>query len=329
MSRRSTAAAFAMSRRGAAAVTILLLLACGGEEASQPAPGGPASPTPRAGIVFEPPRLALGDTARVEVAVITPPGWSVRPIATPESVAGLWILETGRPVVDRQPSRWIQRTELRVRARRTGEFVWPALRVVALSPDAVQTLLTTEPRPFHVIPLSEEMAPRAVPFGYRRPELRHEDTRPWLPASLGAAATLAAFGLVWLVRTVRTRTKRIEAPTEEPAAPWRAAQATLATAEEYAASDPVRAADMASAAVRLYVARRYRTTTLTDTTEELAQRDPPFGLASRWERLLALLTALDAVRFLPANSRAQEPLVATIIRTRELVIEMSPQGNWR
>jgi len=319
--------------RGLLAAALLVLLACSDTEPAQPSPGGPASVTPRASVIFEPPRLALGDTARVEIAVITPPGWSVRPYAVPDAVDGLWILETSRPVVEQQPLRWIQRMQLRVRARRTGVFAWPTLEVAAVSPDGVETRLATEARPFTVVPVSGEMSPRASPFGYRRPELPGRARSAWLPASLGALGALAALGLVWIVRRARAHASRGELPAPEPGAPWRAAQATLAAAQEYAESDPVRAADMASAAVRLYVARRYRASTLTDTSEELALREPPFGLASRWERLLALLRALDAVRFLPADARvdgpAQEPVAMTIARSRELVIEMAPQGNWR
>ena len=79
------------SRRASAAAALLAAfglawsLACGETnergEGDAEAPGAPA--TLRGGVVIEPDRLAIGQTATVEIAVVTPPEHRVRPVAAP------------------------------------------------------------------------------------------------------------------------------------------------------------------------------------------------------------------------------------------------------
>jgi hypothetical protein len=285
------------------AALALTSAACG----SEPAPPSPAAPLGLQGdVVIEPPILHIGQTATVEVVVVTPPDHSVAPALAPVELAGLWVLEAEPLPVQRDAQRWIHRTQFRVRARATGSFRWPeqTLRVDRLDPDgAEQTLSLTLPgRSLQVLEVAAEWPDRREPFGFRRPPAPAALRGALLPALAGAGAALAAVGLVLLVRRVR---RAPDAPAADPEADpdaWRAAQATLAAAEARSEQEPEAAATLASAALRHYLTRRFRVAADSATTEELAARQAPWGLARSWPRYVARLRDLDAVRFRPRRA---------------------------
>jgi len=307
-------------------VALLVLVAC--QETAEGPVSGPT--TARAAVVIEPPHLEIADAAWVEIAVITPPDWKVPPVPIPSAVDGLWILDVERTSVAKEPSRWIHTTRIRVRARAVGGFRWPAAEIrIDDGKGQPQTLVFAE-RPFEVHSVLDQHPEQRGFFSFRGPAPANEGGSPWIPALVGAGLAFGLVGLVALVRRGRAAAARQDAEVSAGAAPWRATQATLAAALEIAAREPVRAADIASGALRLYVDRRYRADTLTATTEELALRDAPFALGSHWPKLLEILVTLDSVRFEPAGSpgaaaRLQEGLAAA----QEFVVQASPQGNWR
>lgn len=314
------------------AAVLALLLACGPGAVESPPPGasagaapaaGPAQPpaTPRASIVLEPPRIEIGDVFTVELAVVTPPEHRVAPAPVPKAVAGIAIVDAPLPSLEQQPGRWVHRQRFRARARSTGALLWPALEVTVAAPDGSEQVLRTEARPFVVVSLLEEHPERRSPFGFRSPRVGAEPgPGAWFGALLGSLVTLAALGLVTLVRRVRMS----RAAPDEPA--LAAGPGDLASAQALAAlhaaevePDPVHAADLASQALRSWAADRFEAPLLRwATTEEIAARPPPFLLHTRHAALVAVLEALDALRFPPLPSGA---LGAALARARAFVLD--------
>ncbi|MDJ0786366.1 MAG: hypothetical protein QNK05_06130 [Myxococcota bacterium] len=315
-----------MTRRSLAGLAFAAtLLACGGESREAPT----AVVTPRAALVIEPPTLALGSTARVEIAVATPPDHRVAPIAPPDRVGGIWILEVLPPQIDQRRERWTHRFEYHIRTRATGRFVWPEVEVPVEDPEGRVEVLRVAARPFEVVPvLSEEMGPhRFLPL--QSPGTRASGPPTWLAALGGAGVTLLGFAAAAWLRRKRPSASAATASSLPPS--WRQAQRTLAAARELAGEDPRRAADMASAALRLHLERRFGVAALTATTEELRRqslpRSPGLG-EERWDRALSLLESLDGVRFLPPEERtATGPLIErTADACAALVAEDIPRG---
>jgi hypothetical protein len=295
------------------------------------APEEPAEPVPvapRAGAVIEPPDLRIGDVAVVDVAVVVPPGHRVQPLPAPERVPGLWILEAEELPVERGPSHHVHRTRFKVRARETGEFTWPAQVAVVETPTGERLEVESMERPVRIHEVTGDFAGRREPFSFRAPPEARRDQGFALPALLGAGGTALALALLALVRRVRRRplAPPVRAPHETS---WRATQAALEAALERIGADPVAAADAASAAIRVYVSRRYGAVAETATTEELAAREPPLGAGSRWPELLRLLRALDAFRF--RSGASGDPLecrelAATLRAAQRFVSEAAPHG---
>ncbi len=278
-----------------------------GEPSGVPEPGSTRAPANfRASVVLEPPRIEIGDIFTVEIAVVTPPGHRVAPAPVPKALAGLWILEAERPSLDREPGRWVHHQRFRARARATGPFSWPALELGVEGPDGTKQMLSAPERPFEVTSLLAEHPERRSFFSYRAPPLAERDgSGPWLPALLGALFALAGVALFALVRRVRSA-RSDAAPGDSDAsgsgAADEAALAALALAET-ALGDPVRAADLASEALRGWAAARARTPSLqAASTEELAAREAPFLIATRYAPFLALVHELDALRFPPPRA---------------------------
>jgi hypothetical protein len=270
-------------------------------------PGGARAPANfRASVVLEPPRIEIGDTFTVEIAVVTPPEHRVAPAPVPKALAGLWILEAERPSLDREPGRWVHHQRFRARARATGPFMWPALELGVEGPTGSKQSLSTPERPFEVTSLLAEHPERRSFFSYRAPPLAEVGgSGPWLPALLGALFALAGVALFAFVRRVRSA-RTDAAPGDSDAtgsgAADDAALAAFAHAES-ALGDPVRAADLASEALRGWAAARARTPSLqAASTEELAARAAPFLIATRYAPFLALVHELDALRFPPPQA---------------------------
>lgn len=315
----------------AAALLLAALAACGAEEAA--GPGAVAPPAPRATVVIEPPRLRIGDVAVVEVAVATPPGFAMRPPAPPDAAAlgPLWLLDAEALPVEKHGQRWTHRTRLRVRARELGSGVWPALAIELTGPEGERTQVETVARPFEVVSVLPEFGERAAPFPLRRPGVDASGVSPWAAAAGGAAAALAAVATAALARRARRRRRaRVAGPAPGPGAadaPWQDALAALAGASD---TDWRWSADACARALRRYAARRWGFAIECLTTEELAERTPPFALALRWPAALALLQELDALRFRPgaapdAGARVQRILEDARRWVRETIPPEAPR----
>lgn len=284
-------------RTSAALLSALLAVAACDPRAALPRPPAPLSL--RGGIVIEPPELAIGETATVEVAVVTPPDHHLIPLAAPDSVEGLWILAAEQVPPQREASRAVHRVRFLVRARATGEFAWPAQTAWVQTPSGERVAVELAARPLRVVEVSREFPERSAPFSWRAPREPGRAGRFLVPALFGAGAALAALALVAGVRRAR-RPGREEPELTAAAlldAPARDAETALAEAEARLAEDPVAAADAASAALRLFVERTTGLPASTSTTEELAAMRAPFRLAGRWPELIGLLEQLDAARF--------------------------------
>jgi hypothetical protein len=273
-----------------------------------------ASPTPRATLVLEPPRIGVGQVAELELAVVTPPGHTPRPFSPPSELPGLWLLSADRLPVEKQSTRWVHRTRLRVRARASGRFVWPASLLEVEAPDGSVSALSVAEVPVEVVSILPDYPDRFAPFGVRRPPpAARRGGSVWGPAAAGALAALAGVGLVALAR--RRRGSAQDAPADPGAArvepPWNLAREDLAVARESAAGDPFAGAHATAVALRRYLARRFGADTIGRTSEELAAAAPPFGVRSRWPAFVAILRGLDEFRFLPESDRSVREALAT------------------
>jgi len=273
-----------------------------------------ASPTPRATLVLEPPRIGVGQVAELELAVVTPPGHTPRPFSPPSELPGLWLLGADRLPVEKQATRWVHRTRLRVRARASGRFVWPASTLEVEAPDGSVSALAVAEVPIEVVSILPDYPDRFTTFGVRRPPpAARRSGSVWGPAAAGALAALAGVGLVALAR--RRRGSAQDAPADPGAArvepPWNLAREDLAVARESAARDPFAGAHATAVALRRYLARRFGADAIGRTSEELAAATPPFGARSRWPAFVAILRGLDEFRFLPASDRGVREALAT------------------
>jgi hypothetical protein len=312
-------------RRLAAAALLGLCAACGRAEPSPTA----APLSIRGGVVIEPPELTIGDTASVEIAVITPPDHRLEPPETPESAPGLWILAAEQLPGEREGGRWIHRARFLVRARETGELAWPAQTVFVVAPKGERIPVSLAERPLRVVSVSREFPDRVEPFSWRGPREPARARDFLLPAAFGAAAALAAFALAALVRHARRAGRETAAPevASLPESAAREAEASLQAAATRIDTDPVAAADAASAALRLFVLRHTGTPAHVSTTEELRTLLPPFLLARRWSELLRLLAQLDAARFRAgalAAPAGREALRAELLAAERLVADVAP-----
>jgi hypothetical protein len=252
--------------------------------------------------VLEPPRLRIGEVGSLELAVVTPPDHAVHPVTPPTEVEGLWILAAETQPVVEEPSRWIHRTVLRVRAREVGTFTFPGIQVAVESADGAITKLSVDPKPIEVVSVLAEVPDRILPYGPRPVPAVESHTAFWGPAAAGALAAFAVVGLVALAR----RQRRIAAdagarpPAEPRRAAWDVARSDLQGAR--ACDDPFEAADRAHRALRRFVTHRYPCQVTGLTTPELREAEPPFAARSRWPELVDVLTGLDELRFRPADA---------------------------
>lgn len=313
MTRPAARDAGLLSRRRRAALGLLLgLLAC--REAAAP-PRAVAPATPRAALVLEPPRIGVGQVATLERVVVTPPGHTPRPFVPPPAIDGLWLLGSEALPPVREPTRWVHRTQIRLRARATGDFVFPGGEVEVEAPDGSVSRLPLADLPIEVTSLLREHPDRRTPFGARAaPPSAREPGSVIGPALTGAGTALA---LVWLWTLARRRRSGAgpEAPARRPppVAPWESARDEIESSRARAAEGrPFEAAHLLACALRRYASRRFEPGVAALTTEEIAAREPPFAARSRWPELLELLQQLDALRFLPE----QDARVRTRLATR-------------
>ena len=278
-------------------------------------PPPPAAPTTsRATWVLEPPRIALGQVAVIELAVVTPPEHQVRPFAAKGEIPGFWLLETEALPVEKQASRWIHRTRLRVRARDVGRFVWPGGHVqVEGTGDRVESL-SLDDLTLDVVSQFSEYPERLAPFELRGVGAPAGTRSTLVAAAGGAGVALAAVAGVVLVRRRLGRRRPLSQPTPAPAAPpWIESRVDFTRARS---QEPREAAHTVAVALRRYMGRRFGANTLARTTEELDAATPPFTATSRWPAFVAILRGLDEFRFRPGTDT---PVVAD--RVRALVDE--------
>ncbi len=301
------------------ALTALALAAC--EAAPPPAPS--AHPSLRGAVLLEPPRVAVGEVARVEIAVATPPAYRVQPLAPPKPLDGFWVIGVEIPTVEKTAGRWVHRMGVRIRAREVGTFEWPARSVVVEDPDGAQHEVPLDALSLQVVSVFPEFPDRVTPFGLRVPPSADAPALPTaLAAAAGAALALAAVALVALVR------RRRAAPAPEPLAPrpppeWDEARAALVRAR--AEPDAVTAAALTSMALRHFAARRFGTDAPVRTTEELAAGIVRGALGERVETFLVLLQRLDAAHFRGRPVEAAE-LTAALDEAEAFVRDATPEA---
>ena len=75
-------------RRWVAALGAGLLAAACGE-----APPEAAPVEPRAAWLLDPPQIRIGEVAKLERLVVTPPDWTVAPLEAAQPPAGFWLLD--------------------------------------------------------------------------------------------------------------------------------------------------------------------------------------------------------------------------------------------
>jgi len=263
--------------------------------ASDPRIAAPAQP--RVALVLEPPVVALGDVAEVDLAVVTQPGWSVRPAPPPSDLRGfVWIGREPLPVV-KEPSRWVHRTRLRVRALEIGRFDLPAGQVQVVSPEGETSSLGYDALPLEIVSGLGDAPTRRTPYGVRLLPRSPAGRGALVGAfAAGAGLALASIGLVILAR------RRLAAPLEDAPPPpirpsWQSAREELEDARGLLTGDPRAALDAAARTLRRYVVRRYGGDASVRTTPELRNAKPPFAMTTRWPRFVELLDALDTARF--------------------------------
>jgi len=351
-----------VKRAGAIAALSAALFASGcgdaqAHDASAPTRSDARAPTlpdaraptlPRAALVLEPPRIGVGEVATLEIAVAAPPGHALRPLALPEAPAGIEVLGVDALPVERQSSRWLHRTRVRVRAREVGALTWPGGVVEIEAPDGSLATLALEALALEVGSVAPEFPERSLPFGVRRPADEEASDRGALEGA-AVGAVLALLGVA-AVRVLRRRSAGRAAPAPPPEAtpapppPWEEARAALSRARALASADPFDASDLAALALRRYAERRFaidapaRTgagfpiSLLACTSEELAASPAPFAATTRWPILISALRALDAHRFRPrdtpeARAALERALADALTAAERFVAETLPPGE--
>jgi len=301
---------------------VLVALACSGEPAAVP----PETPvTPQAAVLIEPPRLRVGDVASIEVVVVTPPGHRVHPLKPPASVPGLWLLDAEALPAETSGARAVRRTRIRVRARETGSFEWPALRVEIEDASGARSELVTAARPIEIVSVLPSFPERVEPFSYRMPAADRDARAPLWAAAAGSLATLALLSLIAIARRARQRSRIRAAAAAGIAAyqPWVEALAAIATARDAADADWRRAGGLGACALRRYLARRFGVTAESLTTEEIAAIPRPLRAGSQWPAALACLRDFDAERFRAQGDASATARVRSALEATQRFVEAS------
>lgn len=290
---------------GLAAVAALVVLGCG-EPEEEPLFRAPAES--RATLVLEPPVVAVGDMAGLDLTVVTRPGAALLPFELPASLDGFLVVEREPLVVVKEPARWLHRTRLQLRAIEVGSFAFPAGSVEVEGADGGTAVLHYDALPLEVVSVLGTHR-RQNPYGIRLlplDDLFDAEGRGSVGAFVaGALLALASVGVALLVRRRGAlRAARAEPPAPGPPA-WESARAELAGARALLSGDPREALDRASRALRRYAVRRFGGDASVRTTPELEGAQPPFTLTTRWSRFVALLAGLDAARF-PARTDPEQ-----------------------
>jgi hypothetical protein len=308
-------------RRGPLALTLVALALAACEGASPPTPSTHTSL--RGAVLLEPPLVAVGQVARVEIVVATPPTYHVHPLAPPEPLDGFWVIGVEVPTVEHGAGRWVHRMGVRIRAREVGTFEWPARNIVVEDADGGHHDVALDALALEVVSVFPEFPDRVTPFGL---ELPPATETPALPSALAAAAgaALALAGVAFVARVRRRRAAVVrQPPAARPPPEWDEARAALARAR--AEPEPAQAAALASAALRHFAARRFGTDSPVRTTEELAGGSVHGALGERFESFLGLLQRLDAAHFRGRPVEAAD-LAAALDAAEAFVQDATPEA---
>ena len=310
--------------RGLARVAAIAAAALACSQGEAPRYGAPAQE--RAALVLEPPQVALGDVADVVLTVVTHPGASIAPPEAPAALPGFQLVEREMQDPVQEPSRWLHRVRIRIRAIDVGQFEFPGGEVTGETAEGAALAVPYAALPLEVVSSLGEGPERRVPFGLRRlPAARVGGAGAALAFGTGVVVALGGVGVVALARRRRAERRALRAP-EVPGTPaWEIARAALDEAEAEQGADPRATLDAASRALRRYTAARYAADVPPRSVEELRSAAPPFLMTTRWSGFVDLLAALDAARFRPhadveRAARASELLLAA----RAFVDETTP-----
>jgi len=301
----------------------IVALACGGEPATAP----PSMPvTPQAAVVIEPPRLRVGDVAAIDVVVVTPTGYRVHPVKPPSSVPGLWLLDATSLPAEASEGRQLQRTRIRVRARETGSFEWPALHVEIEDASGVRSELVAAARPIEVVSVIPTLPEHVVePFSYRTPTPSDSGNGSLWAAAAGSLGTLALLSLFAIARRMRqrARTRSSEAARIAEPEPWVEALAALTAARSDTDKNWRHAGGSGARALRRYLARRFGVAAESLTSEEMTAIAKPFGVGSRWPSALECLRDFDAERFRAQSDASAAAQVCAALDAAQRFVEAS------
>lgn len=274
----------------------VMALACGAPDA---APEWAPPTSARATLVLEPPVLAVGEVARLDLAIVTPPDRVVQPPRGPASKGGLAILDRAAIVTRRESARWVHTQTLRVRALEVGVFELDAVEVEIEAPDGERERLAVPPLSVEVVSVFPEHVGQGSPYGVRRIPMRSLPGVSALGAFLaGAGLALAGVAFVALARRrLRQAEEIVPLPEASGIRAFDEAKRALADARAQADHDPRGALDASAQALRRYADGRFAADLRARTVEELSRAEPPFLLTTRWPTFLALLHELDGTRF--------------------------------
>jgi len=287
----------------------------------------------RAMWVLEPATIRIGDVATLEVAVVTRPDHRVLPFATPDQVAGLWILEVETLPVTKETNRWIHRTRVRIRPREVGRFDWPSTPIEVEGDGVVENLIA-DGLTIEVQSVVPEYVGKLTPFGLGPLDTEAGGRNPWIWAVGGAGFTLGCVGLLWLARRESNKPAPPTKSRSHGTPSWETALGVIEEALVEIERDPISACAKASSALRTYMDRRFGAgkpslpgadvdpivhfgRAVACTTDELERAKPPFAATSRWPRFVALLRQLDRVQF-AAPASAASPHTAAREAIREV-----------
>lgn len=247
---------------------------------------------------ISPHSMRVGETATIEIAVVTPPDHRILPLALPQDLRDLEIESAETLPIAKQGDRWTHSIRVRFRPHEIGRLAWPNTELAIETPDGAAARRTLERVPFEVRSILHLYGGRSEPFGARQaPPLRAAGlSATFVTLAIVGVAALLALLVVRRRRSTRRKPGLARTAHEDP---WTIALNDLGNAGN--ALDPGTAASRTAEVLRRYMERRFGASTLTLTTEELADATPPFGAISRWPAFTTLLFDLDTLRFSPRN----------------------------
>jgi hypothetical protein len=287
---------------------LIATLACGPDPESATRSDFEAPVRARAVLALGPEVLHVGEVVTVEVLVVAPPSHRVSPVPR-RHIEGVALLGAQALAPKKGPHRWTHRTRFRIRPESVGIFEWPALEIDIEPDDGDAYTLELPVRSFEVASLQDRFE-RDEPFGLE--DLEATAPEGGLPGFFGGLAlgVLLSVGVAMtLLLARRFSIHRAEAQPagDKPIAltlfDW--TEGELSEALAVLDADPRRAASAGANLLRVYMARRFGSTTEASTTEELERRTPALAERSSWPDFVRILHHFDDERFRPRNGEAE------------------------